>query len=73
MKKLELNQMETFEGGKKVNWAKCGTGVVGGAIAGFAAGTGNGVALTLGPVGVTWGAVSAIGGALVGASSGCFD
>ncbi|MDD3721157.1 MAG: hypothetical protein PHW92_01535 [Lutibacter sp.] len=62
MKTLELNQMELIEAG--FSWGKCLTGIGGGAIAGFAAGTGNGV---------TWGAVASVGGALLGASGGCFD
>lgn len=71
MKTLELNQMQIIEAG--FSWGKCLTGIGGGAITGFVAGTGNGVAFVLGPVGVTWGAVSAVGGALLGASGGCFD
>jgi len=70
MKTLELNQMEILEGG--FSWGKCLLGIGGGALVGFATGTEHGVALVLGPVGVTWGALSAIGGAMVGASQGCF-
>jgi len=70
MKTLELNQMEILEGG--FSWGKCLLASGGGALVGFASGTGNGVAFVLGPVGVTWGALAAIGGAMVGASEGCF-
>jgi hypothetical protein len=71
MKKLELNQMENLEGG--FSWGRCLTGVAGGGLAGAAGASGNGVAFLLGPVGVTWTAVGALGGALLGASAGCFD
>jgi hypothetical protein len=71
MRTLNLEQLEQLEAG--FSWGKCLSGIAGGAIAGFAAGTGNGVAFVLGPIGVTWGAVAAIGGGLLGASGGCFS
>ncbi|QLH32640.1 MAG: ComC/BlpC family peptide pheromone/bacteriocin [Cyclobacteriaceae bacterium] len=71
MKSLSLSEMEVLTG---EGWLKCAAGLVGGAAVGFASSTGNGVALVLGPVAVTWGAIGAIGGALVGGvEGGCFD
>ena len=69
---LSVSEMEEIMAGS-FSWGKCLTGIGGGAIAGFAAGTGNGVAFALGPIGVTWGAIASLGGALLGASGGCFD
>ena len=68
MKKLESKQMEDLEGGKAWN---CAAGIAGGFLAGMASATGNGIAFTLGPVGVTWGLVGGIGGALLGGSATC--
>ncbi len=68
LKTLSFKEMEMIEGG---SFWRCLGGIVGGAVAGFAGSTGNGIALTLGPVGVTWGAIGAIGGGLVGATSSC--
>ena len=68
MKKLDLVQMESFQG---QGWGRCAAGVAGSAMVGAAGASGNGVALVLGPVGVTWTAIGAIGGALVGAASFC--
>jgi len=71
MKSISIEQMEVISG---EGWGKCAAGLAGGALLGFASSTGNGVALTLGPIGVTWGAIGAIGGALVGGvEGGCFD
>lgn len=71
MKSLSLAELESING---EGWAKCAAGLVGGAALGFASSTGNGVALVLGPVGVTWGAIGAVGGALLGGvEGGCFD
>ncbi|CAM2800452.1 MAG: hypothetical protein GZ091_18625 [Paludibacter sp.] len=67
MKTLELNQMENLEGGK---WA-CAAGIAGGFMVGMASATGNGIAFALGPVGVTWGLIGGIGGALLGGSAVC--
>lgn len=68
MKKLELNQMEEIQGD---GWARCAAGIVGGGLAGAAGASGNGIAFMLGPVGVGWTAIGAIGGALLGGASTC--
>ncbi|MDA9555151.1 hypothetical protein N9R54_02835 [Pelobium sp.] len=70
MKSLELNEMELIDGG---GFWKCALSVGGGALLGAAGASGNGVAFALGPVGVTWTAVGAVGGAMAGAAAGCFD
>lgn len=67
MKKLQLNQMELTTGGN----SRCFAAVTAGTVAGFLGGTGNGVAFLLGPIGVTWGAIGAICGAVIGAASSC--
>ncbi len=67
MRKLELNQIETIVGGS----SRCFAAVTAGTVGGFLGGTGNGVAFLLGPIGVTWGAVGAISGAVLAAASFC--
>jgi len=68
MKKLELNQMEEIQGD---GWARCAAGIIGGGFAGSTGASGNGIAFMLGPVGVGWTAIGAIGGALLGGASTC--
>ncbi len=70
MKKLEISQMENLQG---EGWGKCALGVSGGALLGAAGASGKGVAFLVGPIGVTWTAVGAVGGALAGAAASCFD
>jgi hypothetical protein len=67
MKKLDLNQMESKTGGN----ARCFAAVTAGTVGGFLGGTGNGVAFLLGPIGVTWGAIGAISGAVLAAVASC--
>jgi hypothetical protein len=67
MQTLTFNEMELIEGG---SW-HCAAGIAGGFLAGMASATGNGVAFALGPVGVTWGFIGGVGGALLGGASTC--
>jgi len=67
MRTLTLNEMETFEGG---SW-RCAAGIAGGFLLGMANSTGNGIAFALGPVGVTWGFIGGVGGAILGGASTC--
>jgi len=67
MNTLTFNEMELIEGG---SW-QCAAGIGGGFLLGMASCTGNGTAFFLGPVGVTWGFIGGVGGALAGASQAC--
>lgn len=69
MKKIEMEYSEELNGG---GWVRCALGIGGGFLAGFAGATGNGIALTLGPVGVTWGFLGGVGGAIVGGAGTCY-
>jgi hypothetical protein len=72
---LDRDEMEETVGGYHRSnggggW-KCAAGIGGGFLTGMASATGNGVAFTLGPVGVTWGFIGGVGGALLGAAASC--
>jgi len=67
MNTLSLSEMELIEAG---GW-RCAAGIAGGFLLGMASATGNGVAFALGPVGVTWGFIGGVGGALSGAAAFC--
>ena len=72
MKTLELRimpfeEMSIIEGG---TW-KCALGIGGGFLVGFAGATGSGVAFFAGPIGVTWGFLGGIGGAIAGGAGAC--
>jgi len=62
---------ESAESGNGGGGWNCAAGIAGGFLAGMASSTGNGVAFALGPVGVTWGFIGGVGGALLGASAAC--
>jgi len=64
---LTVSEMEEIMGG---NW-RCIVGIGAGAVAGFSGSTGNGVAFLLGPIAITWGAVGAVAGAVLGAATAC--
>ena len=66
---LERDDMLVIAGGRG-GW-NCAAGIAGGLLAGMASSTGNGVAFALGPVGVTWGFIGGVGGALLGGSAAC--
>lgn len=65
---LAPEEMENIMAGS--GWA-CAAGIAGGFMAGMASSTGNGIAFALGPVGVTWGFIGGVGGALLGGSAAC--
>lgn len=67
--KLSVDEMESIMAGSG-GW-NCAAGIAGGFLAGMASSTGNGVAFALGPVGVTWGFIGGVGGALLGGSAAC--
>jgi len=62
---------ESAESGNGGGGWNCAAGIAGGFLAGMASSTGNGVAFALGPVGVTWGFIGGVGGALLGGSAAC--
>ena len=66
---LERDEMLEIAGGSG-GW-NCAAGIAGGFLAGMASSTGNGVAFALGPIGVTWGFIGGVGGALLGGSAAC--
>lgn len=65
---LERDEMLEIAGGSGWN---CAAGIAGGFLTGMASATGNGVAFALGPVGVTWGFIGGVGGALLGGAATC--
>ena len=67
--RLTFSEMEDIMGGRK--YYACAAGIVGGFLTGMASATGNGVAFFAGPVGVTWGFIGGVGGALLGGSAAC--
>ena len=70
---LDRDEMEEIVGGytRSGGGWKCAAGIGGGFLTGMASATGNGVAFSLGPVGVTWGFIGGVGGALLGAAASC--
>lgn len=67
--RLTLEEMENVMAGS--GFWRCAGGIVGGAMAGAAGASGNGIAFFLGPVGVAWSTIGGIGGGMVGAATFC--